>query len=148
MALFNPGQAVSTVDTGDWRAGRLDACWLPVLVGWMARIEIVNSWPKEMNASIAGTHQFHGFLGSSVVNLWHISTAHRGYLDTHGVHQTRASAFGNTLRTATVMGQNRTVHSTVPKSAGPAIKGEGAREQARPSDSLDETSLTRAIELN
>lgn len=45
-------------------------------LGWMARIEIVNSCPKEMNASIARTHQFNGFLGSSVVNLWHISAAH------------------------------------------------------------------------
>lgn len=32
--------------------------------------------PREMSASIARTHQFNGFLGSSVVNFWHISAAH------------------------------------------------------------------------
>ena len=59
----------------DQRAGCVLAGWLSAF-GWKAGIEILSLSPQEMNASIARAHQFNGFLGSSVVNFWHISAAH------------------------------------------------------------------------
>lgn len=95
-------------------------CVRIVRLGWKAGIEIVRLSPQEMNASIAKAHQFNGCLGSSVVNLWpYFSGPPR--VSRHRCTSTRASAFGNTLRTATVSGQSCSQRVRV-------VKGEGPRE--------------------
>lgn len=111
-------KAARLVSTRGQADGMLVDC-LPWMEGRNRDCEPVP--PQEMNASIARTHQFNGFLGSSVVNLWpYLSGPPEGISTQVYINPCECTrehpSHGHCQRSEAVV------------SGSPIVKGEGPRE--------------------